>query len=122
MTLIHTYSMKLLASSPIPQESTSLGLAGLSSSLVVFRLRLLLLLPVPAVPLLLILPGLKPEPLPPVLCTLSEYSGGPSEGPLIDVRPVSSEVFRVGVGDGVISVDGDISTNSASRYHFLRLV
>ena len=113
--------MKLLASSPIPQ-SASLGLGGLSSSLVVFKLRLLPLLPVPAVPLLLELPGLNPEPLLSVLFTLSAYSGGASEGLGMDVRDVSGVVLRVGVGEGVISVEGETSTSSASRYHFRRRV
>jgi len=31
-------------------------------------------------------------------------------------------VSRVGVGEGVISVDGETSTSSASRYHFRRRV
>lgn len=31
-------------------------------------------------------------------------------------------VARVGVGDGVISVEGETSTSSASRYHFRRRV
>jgi hypothetical protein len=31
-------------------------------------------------------------------------------------------VARVGVGEGVISVDGETSTSSASRYHFRRRV
>jgi hypothetical protein len=119
--LFHTYSIKLLASSPIPQ-SASLGLGGLSSSLTVFTLKLLLLLAVPAVPLLLIPLGLDSEPLLLVLFTLSAYSGGASEGLVMDVRAVSGEVLRVGVGEGVTSVDEDISTSSASRYHFLRLV
>lgn len=122
-TLCHTYSIKLRASSPIPQ-SASLGLCGgLSSSLVVFKLTLLLL---PPVPLLLILPGLKSETLLEslllVLFTLSAYSGGASEGLVMEVRAVSGVVLRVGVGEGVISVDGEISTSSPSRYHFLRLV
>ena len=32
------------------------------------------------------------------------------------------EGLRLGEGKGVISVDGETSTNSASRYHFLRRV
>lgn len=121
--LSNTHSIKLLASSPIPQ-SASLGLGGLSSSLPVFKLKLLLALP--AVPLLLMLPGLMSETLLEslllVLFTLSAYSGGASEGLVMDVRAVSGVVLRVGVGEGVISVDAEISTSSASRYHFLRLV
>jgi hypothetical protein len=57
-----------------------------------------------------------------VLFTLSAYSGGASEGLVMDVRVVSGVLLRVGVGDGVISVEGEISTSSASRYHFLRRV
>jgi hypothetical protein len=86
------------------------------------KLKLLLRLAVPAVPLLLILPGLNPELLLLVLFTLSAYSGGASEGLVMDVRVVSGVLLRVGVGDGVISVEGEISTSSASRYHFLRRV
>jgi hypothetical protein len=117
------YSNPILASSPIPQ-SASLGLGGLSSSLTFFKLKLLLRLAVPAVPLLLTLPCLKPDPEPLllVLLTLSAYSGGASEGLVTDVRAVSGVLLRVGVGEGVISVLGVISTSSASRYHFLRRV
>ena len=123
MLLFHSHSIKLLASSPMPQ-SASLGLGGLSSSLVmILKLLLLLAVPVvPAVPLLLILPDLKPEVLLLVLFTLSAYSGGASEELVMDLRVISGVVLRVGVGEGVISVDGEISTSSASRYHFLRLV
>jgi hypothetical protein len=121
MTLFTHYSNPILASSPMPQ-SASLGLGSLSSSLVFCKLRLLLRLAVPAVPLLLILPVLNPDPLLLVLFTLSAYSGGASEGLVMDVRAVSGELLRVGVGDGVISVEEEISTSSASRYHFRRRV
>ena len=117
---IYSYSSPILTSSPIPQ-SASLGRGGLSSSLVFLSLTLKLLLLLAAVPLLLILPGLNtdPEPLLLVLFTLSAYSGGASDGLVIEVRVVSGVELRVGVGEGVISVEGEISTNSASRYHFL---
>lgn len=55
------------------------------------------------------------------LLTLSAYSGGFSE--VLGAAGVGSGVeLNVGVGDGVISVLGDISTSSASLYHFLLLV
>lgn len=40
----------------------------------------------------------------------------------VGVRVASGLVLRVGVGDGVISVEGDTSTSSASRYHLRRRV
>ena len=90
----------------------------MSSSLA--RLKLLLRL----VPRLLILPGLKPELLVLLLSLLisSEYLGGGSERFETGARLTSILLSRVGVGEGVISVLGDISTSSASRYHFLLLV
>ncbi len=39
-----------------------------------------------------------------------------------EVRVVDGLVLRVGVGAGVISVEGETSTSSASLYHFLRRV
>lgn len=38
------------------------------------------------------------------------------------LRVISGLLLRVGVGEGVISVEGDTSTSSASRYHFRRRV
>jgi len=77
------------------------------------------------------LSGLKPELL--ALCvlftlfvlskllTLSAYSGGASE--VVETAGMASGLeFSVGVGEGVISVLGDISTSSASLYHLLLLV
>lgn len=113
-----SHSNPILASSPIPQ-SASFGPGGLSSSLTVDGFKLPLRL---VVPLLLKCPGLKPELLLLVLLTLSAYSGGGSEGLVKDVRVVSGVLLRVGVGEGVIWVLGEISTSSASRYHFLLLV
>jgi hypothetical protein len=49
----------------------------------------------------------------------SEYSGGGEDG---NVRGTEGLALRVGVGEGVTSVEGVTSTNSASRYHFLRRV
>lgn len=53
------------------------------------------------------------------LLTLSEYSGGGSCDILAEERVVMGLLFSVGVDDGVISVLEEISTSSASRYHFL---
>ena len=53
---------------------------------------------------------------------LSAYSGGRSDCDVTGLRISSGVVLRVGVGDGVTSVLGVISTSSASLYHFLRLV
>lgn len=113
-----SHSNSILASSPIPQ-SAPLGPGGLSSSLSVGGFKLPLRL---VVSLLLKCPGLKPELLLLVLWTLSAYSGGASEGLVKDVRVISGVLLRVGVGEGEIWVLGEISTSSASRYHFLLLV
>lgn len=76
------------------------------------------------------LSGLKPELLLCVLftlfvlsklLTLSAYSCAGSEVGL-GAGVGSGLELIVGVGEGVISVLGDISTSSASLYHFLLLV
>lgn len=38
------------------------------------------------------------------------------------LRVISGLLLRVGVGEGVISVEGETSTSSASRYHLRRRV
>lgn len=48
-----------------------------------------------------------------------EYSGGDEEA---SGRREETLAARVGVGEGVISVDVVTSTSSASLYHFLRRV
>ena len=52
------------------------------------------------------------------------YSGARSSGCVDSTsdNATSPIGFTLGVGDGVTSVDGVTSTNSASRYHFLRRV
>lgn len=126
------YSNPILASSAIPQ-SDSLALGSLSSSLVILKL-----LPVP---LLLKSAGLllRPKLLvedPSLLLVLSALdlallmlalSVNSGNGSIINcvetgVTCAPGLVSRVGVGDGVISVDGETSTSSASRYHFRRRV
>jgi hypothetical protein len=131
------YSNPILRSSAIPQ-SASLALGSLSSSLVMLKL-----LPVPLLlksaglllnpelfldepSLLLVLSALD---LPLLILALSVYSGTGSvnDGVEIGVAEVGvccapGLVSRVGVGEGVISVEGEISTNSASRYHLRRRV
>jgi hypothetical protein len=59
-----------------------------------------------------------------LMLILSVYSGGGSaKTAAIGVRVgVSGLLLRVGVGEGVISVEGETSTSSASRYHLRRLV
>lgn len=76
--------------------------------------------------LLLVLSALD---LPLLILALSTYSGRDSvkDGGGIVVARVGvccapGLVSRVGVGAGVISVEGETSTNSASRYHFRRRV
>jgi hypothetical protein len=76
--------------------------------------------------LLLVLSALD---LPLLILALSVYSGTGSvnDGVEIGVAEVGvccapGLVSRVGVGEGVISVEGEISTNSASRYHLRRRV
>lgn len=46
------------------------------------------------------------------------------DGKEVDGKEEGREVLllRVGVGEGVTSVEGEISTSSASRYHFRRRV
>lgn len=131
------YSNPILTSSARPQ-SASLALGSLSSSLAILKL-----LPVPLLlrsaglflnpelfvdepSLLLVLSALD---LPLLILALSVYSGKGSVNdgeeigvPEIGVCCAPGLVSRVGVGEGVISVEGEISTNSASRYHFLRRV
>ena len=131
------YSNPILTSSAIPQ-SASLALGTLSSSLAILKL-----LPVP---LLLKSDGLdlKPELFvdePSLLLVLSALDlallilarsvnsgiGSVNDGVEIGVAEVGvccapGLVSRVGVGAGVISVDGETSTSSASRYHFRRRV
>jgi hypothetical protein len=59
-----------------------------------------------------------------LMLILSVYSGGGSAKTAeIGVWVgVSGLLLRVGVGEGVISVEGETSTSSASRYHLRRLV
>jgi hypothetical protein len=119
------HSNPILASSPMPQF-VCCGRGGLSSSLPPVKLLVLLFKE-----FLFKLSGLKPELL--ALCvlftlfvlskllTLSAYSGGASE--VVETAGMASGLeFSVGVGEGVISVLGDISTSSASLYHLLLLV
>jgi hypothetical protein len=116
-------------------QSASLALGILSSSLAILKL-----LPVP---LLLRSAGLllKPElfvdepslllvlsalDLPLLILALSVYSGlsckGSESGGAEIVVCCAPGLSRVGVGEGVISVEGETSTSSASRYHFRRRV
>jgi hypothetical protein len=138
--LIHAvgvYSSPILTSSAIPQ-SDSLGRGGLSSSLAILKL-----LPVP---LLLKSAGLLLNPellvlelsllfvlsaldLLLLILALSMYSGICSvnegvnvSGAEIGVLCAPGLVSRVGVGEGVISVEAETSTSSASRYHLRRRV
>jgi hypothetical protein len=116
-------------------QSASLALGTLSSSLAILKL-----LPVP---LLLRSAGLllKPElfvdepslllvlsalDLSLLILALSVYSGlfckgSESGGAEIGIC-CTPGLSRVGVGEGVISVEGETSTSSASRYHFRRRV
>jgi hypothetical protein len=138
--IIHSpggYSSPILASSAMPQ-SDSLGRKGLSSSLAILKL-----LPVP---LLLRFAGLLLNPelfvlepsllfvlsafdFPLLILALSMYSGmcSVNEGEVVGIAEIGvccdpGLVSRVGVGEGVISVEGETSTSSASRYHLRRRV
>ncbi len=78
-------------------------------------------------PSLLLVPSALDLPL--LILALSAYSGRGSvkDGGGIVVAKVGvccapGLVSRVGVGAGVISVEGETSTSSASRYHFRRRV
>jgi hypothetical protein len=54
---------------------------------------------------------------------ISYWGGGSDDGVMeMGVRVAMGLLLWVGVGEGVISVLADISTSSASRYHFLRRV
>lgn len=121
------YSKPILASSPIPQ-SVCCGRGGLSSSLPPVKLLVRLFNE-----LFLKWSGRNPEALAlcvlfmlfvlSILLMLSAYSGGGSDVLRAAAAGMGSGVeLTVGVGDGVISVLGEISTSSASLYHFLLLV
>ena len=137
--IIHSggdYSNPILTSSARPQ-SDSLGCGGLSSSLVILKL-----LPVPlllrsvgllfnaelfVLELSLLLVSALDLPL--LILALSTYSGMCSVNEGVEVSVVEigfccapGLVSRVGVGEGVISVEGETSTSSASRYHLRRRV
>jgi hypothetical protein len=67
--------------------------------------------------------------LPLLILALSVYSGLLSGNEGVDVGAgeicvccAPGLVSRVGVGEGVISVEGETSTSSASRYHLRRRV
>lgn len=148
-TLI-VHSKPILTLSPIPQPSTPRGLVTSPCPSSSPFLRVpgadAVLTPLPLLSELLLLSG--PGLDTPVLLTLelsfslllSEVrdcllfrlavsallcSGLVTEGPEMDVAGVKRDgrlLFWVGVGEGVISVEGETSTSSASRYHLRRRV
>ena len=130
-------------SSPIRASSAKVLISQFDVSLALIRgrsssLAMLILLPVPLLlswegllltPELLVLEPslllvfvklLSALDLPLLMLSLSLYSGTVSMK--LDCCCEPEFDSRFGVGEGVISVDAEISTNSASRYHFRRRV